>query len=321
MEIVNGEKNLLKAIRQLNIDKSFLKQTMVYPNISMDSIDLVRNDFPEFDPTKEIPLLFCKGYWEDYDTRWLFISSRRLYYRVAYSPSVLTALDCITLERVQSFKLHTFWVQNSVELNGTKIGKIIISSVKETHFLNRVIKVILSYFDTTELRILNESPQLSYFPACEWQHLENASLFKLVNDYFSEHNHGGRLWGFYDFYTHPFIKPEKMELAIEVYADYNPDEEVPLLFVEEADPRIAGMVITNKGVYYNLWPSLGQPPKKGKLTLDKLTSFKVKSKIWGYIYINRQRRGMTTAFDFLDREAGRVFERLMNLIIEEVHKK
>lgn len=315
------DRELLKAIKKLERSKPFLKQTMIYPNIDEEFINLVMNDFPEYDSMEEIPLVFCKGYSEAYELRWIFISNKRLYYRVASSPPVLTALDCIALPKIKSLKLRCRWVLNYVELNGRKIGTIIISSIRETLFLKKIIKVLLNNYDSRESDVIGDTPRINYYPPGEWQHLKNAGVFPLVNDYFSKHNHCGRLWGFYFFYTHPFIKPEKMDLARQEYAHYDPSEEIPLLFVENTGGRTAGIVITNKCLYYNLSSSVMTNEKKDKIALDRLNSFRIKSRFWGWIFINNQRKGLTNAFDFLDRKAARVFQELVNLIIEEVNKK
>jgi len=311
---------LLKALKELDGTKPFLKQTLVYPYIDEKSISLIKNDFPEYNPIEEIPLLFCKGYSEDYELRWLFISNKRFYYRIAITPPVLTSLDCISLQRIYSLRIRCRWVLNYIELNGIKLGTIVISSIRETLFLKSIIKIILKYSDSTEPDVMPDIPKINYFPPDEWQHLQNAVIFPLVNDYFSKHNIGGRLWGFYFFYTHPFIKQEKMALARQEYADYDPAEEIPFLFIENAGNTTAGIVITNKYIYYNLSPSIMKKEEKNKIALDKLNSFNVKTRLHGWIFINDQRKGLTNAFDFLDRKASRVFQELINLIIEEVHK-
>jgi len=112
-------------------------------------------------------------------------------------------------------------------------------------FLKKIIKIIFNNYESKS-DIIEDSPRINFYPPSEWQSLKNAELFSLVNDYFTKYNKCGRLWGFRYFFTHPFIKPESMDLAIQKYADYDPKEEVPLLFVNNLGFRTTGIVITNK---------------------------------------------------------------------------
>jgi len=310
---------LLKTIRDLQRRNPTYKQTTVYPHISEDSLDLVKSDFPEYNPLEEIPLVFCQGYTEGYQLRWVFISNKRLYYRISYFPPILTALDSVPLQKIQSLKIHFRWVEVIIELNRETIGTFIISSIRETLFLKKTINVILDNYESNT-DIIEEPAKINYYPPGEWQSLDNANLFPLVNDYFMKNNKGGRLWGFCHFFTHPYIKSEKINLAREAYADYDPEQEIPLLYVDNLGLRTAGIVLTNKYVYYCLKPSMTKREEKGKLSLDKLYSFKIKSRIWGWIFINNQQIGMTNAFYFLDRIAARAFQDLVNLIIQEAKK-
>ncbi|HNX28718.1 MAG TPA: hypothetical protein PKN87_04810 [Syntrophomonadaceae bacterium] len=314
-----SNQKLLRAIEEQR--KPFLKQTLIYSDIDQETINLVKNDFPEYDSIEELPLLFCMGYTESFQLRWFFISNKRLYYRLASFPPILTALDCIDLHRIKSLKIHSRWVVNYIELNGRKIGTIIISSIREILFLKKFINIILKNYEHREPDEISETLKIDYYPTCEWKHLDNAGVFPLVNNYFSKHNQGGRLWGYYHFYTNPFINPEKISLARQEYADYDPKEEIPLLLVENLGEKTSGIVITNKYVYYNLSPTIMKNEMKNKIALDKLKSFRIKSRYFGWIYINNQKKGMTSAFDFLDRKAAIIFQELVNLIIEEVTRQ
>jgi hypothetical protein len=314
-----ANENLLKAIKEFEGKNTSFKQTTLYPNIDSKSIDLVKNDFSEYDPENEIPMVFWEGQSDINHDQWIFISNKHLYYKIDFFPPALAALDCIALNKIKSIKIRSLWVLHYVVLNGKKVGSI-TAPFAEVRFLKKMIKAIMENYDFSELVDIEKSPKMSYYPSSDWQHLENASLFTLVNDYFLEHNEAGRLWGYFLFSTNPYIKPEKLAMARQEYADYDPDKEIPLLFVENTTVTPTGIVITNKCLYYNLKPSITKPAKKNKLTLDQLYSFKVKSKFLGWIYINDRRKGFTNPFDITDRNAGKVFQEIVNLIIQEVHR-
>jgi hypothetical protein len=79
-----------------------------------------------------------------------------------------------------------------------------------------------------------------------------------------------------------------------VYADYDPEEEIPLLFAENGTTTIrktdkdltGGIVITNKYIYYKLNPTLYKEAKANKIALSNLRSFKIKLRFFGWVYIN-----------------------------------
>jgi len=309
-----SEKMLL-AINQLNNNKPNLTRTQLYPNIDKQSLDLVKIDFPEVDFLDETPLLLSMRLSGVNDLRWIFVSDKRIYYRLFSFPSIMTALDCIALNKTESFKIKIRWVYNHIELNNKVIGNIVIGSIIENIFVEKAIKAIIANCDRNE--IINEAPRLEYFPNEEWKHLDNAAVFTIIDDYFSNNNQGGRLWGFYDFKTNPFIDQEKIDQARKVYADYNPIEEIPVLFVDDLMPEPSGIMITNKYIYYKLMPALFRKYVTGKIQLNKVNSFRIKPRFFGLIYVNGQRLGTINALNFASKSV-QVFEDLVNLMIKEV---
>jgi hypothetical protein len=82
----------------------------------------------------------------------------------------------------------------------------------------------------------------------------------------------------------------------------------------------SGIVITNKYIYYKLNPTSYKYGEATKMALSSLRSFKIKLRFFGWVYINNK-KGMTTAFDILFSRGVRVFEKLMNIIIEEMKQR
>jgi|GEM_PF-1731732 len=312
-------KDLLKVLNYYN--KPFLKQTLLYPNITEEAINFVTNDFSEFTSMNEIPLIFCQGSTEQYEVRWFLLTNKYLYYRIAAFPPIITALDCIAVNTIMSLKIRFKWMVVFLEINNKVLGTLVISSVREILLLKKIIKAVLDHIDTSEVEtesLPNSLTRINYFPKSEWHCLQNASLFSLVDNYFSKHNQGGRLWGFCDFAANPFIKQEKIEMARQEYADYNPHEEIPILFVENPTKNPSGIVITNKCLYYNLTPSPFKKWGKGKQSLKNITSFEVKPRFFGWIYINGKRIGMTNNLNIFDKKCAKVFKDIVNLIIKEL---
>ncbi|MDR1616873.1 MAG: hypothetical protein LBR98_07675 [Syntrophomonadaceae bacterium] len=327
------DQKLLQIIERLKSEKPYLfKDTELYPNVNEEYIGLVKNDFPEYDQNQEIPLLFYKDLEvAGYENNWLCLTNKRLYYKISYFPPVLIAMDCIPLRKIHSFKMRTIWVSHTLYINGQKTGNI-TQTYHAAKFIKKYIQTILDNVEDNDAEAVEDKPYvINYYPEKDWRHLENASLFPLVHEYFTEHNQAGRRWGFAHFYTNPFIKPESMEYVRKVYADYDPEEEIPLLFVEngtkitftKTDKDLtSGIVITNKYIYYKLQPTAAMATKDAevnKMALSGLKSFTIKSRFFGWVYINGK-KGLTNAFDILDSRGARVFEKLMNLIIAEIKK-
>ncbi|MDR1616541.1 MAG: hypothetical protein LBR98_05965 [Syntrophomonadaceae bacterium] len=133
---------LPQIIERLKSEKPYLRDTELYPNVSEEYIGLVKNDFPEYEPDNEAPLLFSKGNAETGNARWIFITDQRLYYRLGRYPAVLTSSGCVKLTKIKSFKIRNWLVINYVYLNGVKIGRL-NSFYKDAMFLKKAFKLIL----------------------------------------------------------------------------------------------------------------------------------------------------------------------------------
>jgi hypothetical protein len=321
------EQKLLQAIERVKSRKPYLRYTELYPSVSEEYLELVQNDFPEYDKSKEIPLLFFNhADTAKYERTWICLTDQRLYYKIPFFPPILIAMDCIPLRKIQSFRMRSLWLSHTLYINGQKTGNIILLH-QEMKFIKKYIRAVLDNVDSSDTDTIEDQPYvINYYPEAEWQQLENAWLFPLVHEYFSEHNQAGRRWGFAHFYTNPFIRPEGMEQARKVYADYDPEEEIPLLFVENGttttfvktdEDLTGGIVITNKYIYYKLIPNTGyKDAKANKIALSSLQSFKIKFRFFSWVYINNK-KGITTAFGLIPsrKRAARVFEKLMNIIV------
>jgi hypothetical protein len=83
-------------------------------------------------------------------------------------------------------------------------------------------------------------------------------LFSIAKKYFDKVNPGGRLWAFKSFYYGPFIPGQKLQEAREEYANYDDEQERPIIYVDNS--RVgrmgsidsSGLMITNRYFYYKL---------------------------------------------------------------------
>jgi hypothetical protein len=201
-------KKLLQALERVKSRKPYLRDTELYPNVSEESLELLRNDFPEYDKSKEIPLLFFKNTDTGrYERTWFCLTDQRLYYKIHFFPSILTAMDCIPLRKIQSFRMRILWLSHTLYINGQKTGNIVLLR-QEMKFIKKYIQAVLDNADSSDTETIEDKPYvIDYYPEEDWRQSENAWLFPLVHEYLREHNRAGRRWGFSDFSANPFINP------------------------------------------------------------------------------------------------------------------
>jgi hypothetical protein len=152
-------------------------------------------------------------------------------------------------------------------------------------------------------------------------------LFSIAKKYFDKVNPGGRLWAFKSFYYGPFIPGQKLQEAREEYANYDDEQERPIIYVDNS--RVgrmgsidsSGLMITNRYFYYKLKMKLKDKQFIiGKISIEEIKTFQIKCKFWGWIIINPGRRTFKLSpFSFWDRKEAKVLEGLMQKLIQQLN--
>lgn len=307
--------NLIKDI-ELNHQSDNI---LVFNNIDSKLINQVMDNFKEYDCLSEVPLLFIQaGPKEEYKSYWIMISNMRIYYYLLYYPKIIDVLNCLSFDKIDSFDIkYNRWVKDAyIEINGKKIGSVFNLNKSELELIKDLANKIINHNEPiTHGNSMDNDQEIDF---------ESEGLLHIAANYFREENLGGKLWSFKCFTYGPFIPKEKLDIAKAEYANYDSEKEKPLIFYDNSwtgnlgKVDTSGFVITNLFMYYKLKTALKDTKfKKGKIRLTDINDFRILSRFWGWIIINRGRmRFKLTRFMFLDRYEARVLEKFMRLIID-----
>ncbi len=288
---------LLELVKEYYYQYSSTKQTTLYPDINEEQLCLVREVFSEYNPAEEIPLIFYLDgpNWDD-TVRWFMLSNKRFYCKMFYYTHSFNVVDCLPLSGINSLVIKKNIIfDNTIKINGHKIGSLILYSRREASYLNEIIGLILNKVekeDILDVSICNY--ERDYLPV-GWENLENAQLFKIARDYFSRTNLGRRNWGFEGFYYGPFIPKDILERARRIYADYDSEQEVCIFLVDNTfvgnfgSIEPSGFVITNKYLYYKLSQSLVGKYIINRISLNDIKRIKIKCRFTGWFIINNNK--------------------------------
>lgn len=309
--------NLLDLIKEFRKKVTDMNQTLIYPSINNEVMEMVKRDFPSFDSKQELPLItYHDGDNSVYANRYFVITNTRLYYRIGYLPYRFEVLDCIDIRKIKNIDIKLGWLDSYIQINNKKIGSIQLNSKEEAKYIKELVNIIIINLQESYEIQGDFSDSIIDYPIVK--NMDNYRLFSIAKEYFAEINLGGRLWGFDWFFYGPFIPKEKLELAIKEYAAFDPNNEQPILFFDESFAgKILGFVVTNKYFYYRLKSKSYSNPINGKVLLADMTGFEFKYLIWGKVIINNRNKFIT---NFLTKRDGKVVEELMNKFINELSR-
>lgn len=290
---------LTELVEKYNRHKtSTIRQTIIYPDVSNEDLSRIIDLFPEeYDHEAEVPLLFYLDgpNWDD-TIRWFMLSNKKLYCKLFYYTHAFNVVDCWALSGIEKIEIKKNYIlDNRFIVNGHKIGSLILFSKREASYLNNVIELMLNNNDKEEITDVSSCTyEKNYLPK-GWEDLSNAQLFIIARNYFSRKNLARRAWGFEDFHYGPFIPTTTLERARNTYADYNSEDEVCILLVDNTfigtygSIEPSGFVVTNKYLYYKLHHSLIGKYTINKILLSDIKRIRVKTGFKGSLFINNNK--------------------------------
>lgn len=146
-------------------------------------------------------------------------------------------------------------------------------------------------------------------------------LMDLAEEYFQKNNPGGKKWSYQYIFYAPFIAPEKLRSAMQAYADFDPQQEKPILLMDDTlfGSAQKGLIITDRALYYNLSVSFSGSDGIDRVELKNIESFTVEIKTLGAnLLVNGVQFGYTTSLNSMNRKEGIILQELMRLFIKSI---
>lgn len=316
---------ILEALKNFPNQKG-IRQTTLYPNINDEQKSLVQQSFPEYDPDEEEPLLFYTDgpNWDD-TVRWFMLSNTNFYCKMFYYPHSFNVVDSLPLSGIESIKIYKRVIKDNIlTINEHKLGSLILYSRDEAKYLNEVLRFILNHIEK-DIKIDASicAYEKDYLPE-RWRELHNYHLFTIVSEHFAERNLARRNWGFSGFYYGPFIPAKPLERARNLYANYDPEEESCILFVDNTFVGLhgsiepSGFVITNKHLFYKLNSSFGGRYQTRKIELSEIHNIKIKMRFRVWLIINEGTPLWLSQFTYLSGRDVTALQEVLTGILQAI---
>lgn len=219
--------NLINSFRHKH---PHFEQIFLYPDIALEIINPVIEAFPEYDFTSETPLAFYRAA-DPYDhiPNWILLTDSRLYYSANYYPYPIHVQNTISIIRINDYQFKASpFLDGVIRINGKKVGTFTSKINKEVQIFSDIVGILLESIKSSNKEFPEGTPEVVD------EDLENYRLFTLAREYFDEVNLGGKLWGFSTFYYGRFIPEEKLEEARIDYANYDTNQEKPVIYYDNS---------------------------------------------------------------------------------------
>ncbi|MEN6349720.1 MAG: hypothetical protein ABFD08_10045 [Syntrophomonas sp.] len=182
---------------------------------------------------------------------------------------------------------------------------------------NSVVDQVMRDWDSGRIKLDQNFTEPLEYPIGNWAIMDNSALFSLANEYFSKMTFKGRIWGYHLFYYGPFIPRDILEESKRGYANYNPENEHPILLTYSYKVSyFTGFLVTNKYFYFQLSPEHFKKPRSGKILLTDIGYFQIKKRLFQWIVINKHLQLKSTSLTKADRKA---INELMNIFTTKLH--